>query len=145
MHRRARDREEFIADFELRAAASVIENAYMEDSDGDMFEEASMIAFCVRDLRSSNPSARTGLGGTTSTSSPWTRPTSRRLFGLSAVVSSRSQGGWTSPWMRGATPRTTPRRRCKRASLIILSSPLRAGMPQEWYYLVADAGYEMAA
>jgi hypothetical protein len=24
-------------------------------------------------------------------------------------------------------------------------SPLRAGMPQEWYYLVADAGYEMAA
>jgi hypothetical protein len=48
MYRRAREREELIAEFEFRAATHVIDGRYEEDSDGDMFQEASMLAFAVR-------------------------------------------------------------------------------------------------
>lgn len=48
MYRRAREREELIAEFEFRAATHVIDARYEEDSDGDMFQEASMLAFAVR-------------------------------------------------------------------------------------------------
>jgi hypothetical protein len=48
MYRRAREREELIAEFEFRAATHVIDGPYEEDSDGDMFQEASMLAFAVR-------------------------------------------------------------------------------------------------